>query len=542
MASNTAMSRSEHHEDADADASNVNASNKQGVTRTMLFFTIWIAFASWISNFDNGYAGTVITMPSFKSAFGTCVTATDPATGATTTTCTLTAMKQSLINVASLFMGVGGVLSGPTGYYLGRRGTVAFASALSVVGAAGMLGTAGSYLSYMACRCISAVGLGQMLAATSIYGAECVAANRRGVLLGLFNVGLAMGNVAATAVCAGSATLSPASNWQWQTPILCQIPLGVLLGAGIWMFPESPRWLMTRGREEAARRSFARFYGKPADSPEITAQVNDVLRHIEAEQALGATASWTDIYRRGDLRRTAVSALILVGLAVSGIQFVAPYTALFLQGVGVSNAYVINVIIGVSILAGASIGSWTVEYVGRRLSMVLGYAAMSACMLIVGAVGTSLGQSDPVAQKVLVAFLCVWAFLFGGFIGPCVWLASAEMHSVRLRTYGQANTTLLYEIFAFGSSFWTPYMLNADYGNMGTNVGYFHFGVSVALAALMWLFVPETARLTLEQIDEYFASGRAAWRTSTGRNKLIASGRESDFGAAGADLKQAEAS
>ncbi|EON98862.1 putative mfs monosaccharide transporter protein [Phaeoacremonium minimum UCRPA7] len=538
MASN-AGSRSEHHEDVDA--SDANTSNKQGVTRTMLFFTIWIAFASWISNFDNGYAGTVITMPAFKSAFGSCETTIDAATGAPTTTCTLSAMKQSLINLASLFMGVGGVLSGPTGYYLGRRGTVAFASALSVVGAAGMLGTSGSYINYMVCRCISSVGLGQMLAATSIYGAECVAANRRGVLLGLFNVGLAMGNVAATAVCAGSATLDPSNNWQWQTPVICQIPLGILLGTGIWMFPESPRWLMTKGNEEAARKSFGRFYGKPAYSQQITTQINDVLRHLESERALGSTTSWTEIFHRADIRRTSVSALILVGLAISGIQFVAPYTALFLQGVGVSNFYVINVIIGVSILAGASIGSWTVEYGGRRFSLILGYSILSVCMLIVGAVGTALDQSNPIAQKVLVAFLCIWAFVFGGFIGPCVWLASAEMHSVRLRTYGQANTTLFYEIFAFGSSFWTPYMLSADYGNMGTNVGYFHFGVSAVLAVLMFLFVPETARLTLEQIDEYFTSGRKAWHTSTRRNKLIASGTESDTGVLGTELEQAKA-
>lgn len=45
---------------------------------------------------------------------------------------------------------------------------------------------------------------------------------------------------------------------------------------------------------------------------------------------------------------------------------------------------------------------------------------------------------------------------------------------------------------------------------------------------LTYLFVPETARLTLEQIDEYFFSGRAAWRTSTGRNKKIAKGEVVD--------------
>ena len=154
---------------------------------------------------------------------------------------------------------------------------------------------------------------------------------------------------------------------------------------------------------------------------------------------------------------------------------------------------------------------------------------MALCMFIFSAVSTGLGQTNPIAKNVLVAFLCIWAFVFGGCIGSSVWLGSAEMHSVRLRTYGQANTTVFYQIFAFAATFWTPYMLSKDYGNMGTNVGYFYFGVTLVVLALTFFFVPETARLTLEQIDDYFTSGRRAWSTSTRRNKLIANGNAYDI-------------
>ncbi|KAJ5191236.1 mfs monosaccharide transporter protein [Penicillium cinerascens] len=120
------------------------------------------------------------------------------------------------------------------------------------------------------------------------------------------------------------------------------------------------------------------------------------------------------------------------------------------------------------------------------------------------------------------------AFVFGGFIGPSVWLASTEIHSVRLRTYGQANTTFFYEIFSFGVQFWTLYMLNVHNGNMGVNVGYFYFGLTVAVLILTFLFVPETARLTLEQIDDFFLSGSKAWKTSTKKNIAFARGDLSD--------------
>lgn len=425
-------------------------------------------------------------------------------------------------------MGIGSALAGVFGSRLGRKGTIQVACLFCITGAAGMLGTSGNFLNYMVCKCINGVGNGQLLASSIVYGSECVSANKRGLLLGIFNVGLAMGNVAAAAVCAGSATLAPDNDWQWKTPIVCQIPLGVILGVGILMFPESPRWLLLKDKKTEARKSFASYQGMDSHSTEITAQVQDVQRHLEFERSIDASTSWIEIYRGPNLRRTTISALILIGLAITGIQFVAPYAALFFSGVGIENPFLINVIVGLCIFGGACIGPMVLEYGGRRFAMLAGYSMMATCMLIFSSVSTALGSDSPIAQNVVVAFLCIWAFVFGGFIGPSVWLASAEMHSVRLRTYGQANTTFFYEIFSFGVQFWTPYMLNVHYGNMGVNVGYFYFGLTVAVLILTFLFVPETARLTLEQIDDFFLSGSKAWKTSTKKNIAIARGDLSD--------------
>ena len=149
---------------------------------------------------------------------------------------------------------------------------------------------------------------------------------------------------------------------------------------------------------------------------------------------------------------------------------------------------------------------------------------MMVCMLIFASVSSALGSERRTVHDVLITCLCLWAFMFGGFIGSSQWLASAEMHAVRLRTSGQAFNIFVTNIFVFGTNFWTPYMLNVHYGNMRTNVGYFYFGLELITLCTLFFILPENARLTLEQIDEYFMSGRKPRKTSLARNTRIARG------------------
>ncbi|KAL3484676.1 general substrate transporter [Aspergillus germanicus] len=490
-------------------------------TRTMVLFSIWISISAWISVFDFSYGGVVLTMPAFKRSFGHCES----------DGCQLSAGQQSLMSVTSIFIAAGGASGGLVATFLGRRGTMQVGSLVTAVGAAGMLGTAGTYLNYMVCKCLGAIGIGLLYSNAPIYGAECVFPKQRGFLLGLFNVGQALGSLTAAGVCVGTAYLP--SEWAWKTPIACQIPLGLAFAATLCYFPESPRWLLLNKRRDPARHSLSRFYHMEPDCETISQQLDTIQDHLEREQATSGSVEALEIFNSANRRRTLVSALILVGLAISGIAFITPYSTLFLANVGVTNPYLVNVYIGLCTFAGALLGPFLIESVGRRRTMLSGYTGMGLCMLIFAAANSALGEDNPTAQRVLVAFICIWSFIFGGSVGPASWVASPEMHSVRLRTHGQAFSTALYQVFSFAASFWSPYMLDAQYGGMGTRVGYFYFGVSGAVLVLVFLLMPETARLSLEQVDDYFGGGKPAWRTSLRENKLIASGLHTDCGAVG---------
>lgn len=118
-----------------------------------------------------------------------------------------------------------------------------------------MLGTSGSFLNYIVCKSISDIGIDQLGASNIINGTKCVISSKCCLLLSIYNIGLGMGNLVSSAVCAGSATLPSQDDWQCKTSIICRIPPGVVLGVGMLLFPWSPRWLLIHGKEEQAQKS-----------------------------------------------------------------------------------------------------------------------------------------------------------------------------------------------------------------------------------------------------------------------------------------------
>ena len=508
-----------------------SAAPREKVTRTVLLFSAFIAISATIGNFDNNYGGTVLQMVPFNTAFGPCHEVPGPE-GNLIKTCKITALQQSLVSLTSLFTALGSMLSSVTGNFVGRRGTIQTGAFLVLVGASGMLGTSSSYLNYMVCKCIGGCGLGFLYSGTIVYGVECTPPQRRGLLLGLFSIGLGAGAALAAGVCAGSSDLK--SNWAWKTPIACQIPLSIMLGAGVMLFPESPRWLLLKNKESKARHAIARFMHQDPQSDAVKAQIAEIQTYLEFEKVTAATTSWLEMFHRRHIRRTLLSILLLIMPGLGGTFFIVPYTAVFLGQLGIGSPFLITAIVNLCIFAGSLFASFPVEYIGRRLSLIVGLSIQASCMLIFSSVSSGLGTNAHVTQNALIAFLCIWCFTYASSTSPAVWVGSAEMHSVRLRTYGQALALCANSIFAFSASFWTPYMINPSYGNMGTNVGYFYFGLTIMLLALTIIFVPETARLKLEQIDDYFESRIPAWKTSIGRNKRIA---ESNILEVNADVK-----
>lgn len=167
---------------------------------------------------------------------------------------------------------------------------------LVLIGAAGMLGTSSSYLNYMVCKYICGVSLGFLFSGAIVYGVECTPSLNRGMLLGLFSIGLRAGNAIAAGVCAGSADIR--SNWAWKTPIACQIPLSIALVGGIILFPESPRWLLMKNKESQARVALGGFLHKDPNFDAVNSQVREMRTYLEFEKVMASTTSFVEMFHK----------------------------------------------------------------------------------------------------------------------------------------------------------------------------------------------------------------------------------------------------
>ena len=488
-------------------------------TTLMILLSMFIGLGGFILNFDIGYTGSVLVMAPFNKAFGHCTQHPGKPE-----VCALSATQQSVgSSIYLIFLAMGAGISGLVSNYIGPRGAVQTGCVITIVGAAGMIGSEGNFTGYVVSKCVGAIGLGHIQTMGTTYGVDCAPSRKRGLLVTLYAVGATIGNLSATLVCLGSQHIR--SNWSWKTPILCQIPVALIFGLGLFIFPESPRWLLTRGKSDKARTAFSRLYKRDPFSNEVSTQLRDTEMTILEEQEISSTTNWTEIFHRSFIRRTLIATAINTCAPLSGAFFIFSYAGIFLVAVGVGSPIEKSVIINSCVVAGSITSPFWVEYLGRRRTILTGYVGMMTCMLVFAATNSGEhGTKSAASRGVLVAFLSLWAFFFGGFISSTQFLASAEMHAVRHRNYGQAFVSMFGNIFGFAANFWGPYMLNVKYGNMGTNVGYFYFGLETISLVILFLIVPENARLTLEQIDEYFRSGRPAWKTSLARNKRIARG------------------
>ncbi|KAJ5734656.1 hypothetical protein N7533_013059 [Penicillium manginii] len=409
----------------------------------------------------------------------------------------------SLVNSGMPLGAVAGALIlSPSNEYLGRKMSIIVSCILYTVGAALEAG-AMNFGMIFAGRFILGAGVGLEGGTVPVYVAECVPSRIRGNLVSAYQLNIALGEVLGYAVAA--MFFSVTGNWRY---ILgSSLVFSTILLVGMIFPPESPRYLMHKGRDVAAYGVWKRIRGfSDYDSKDEFLGMRQAVTAEREEQLATDKYAWMDFFKKPRARRAIVYANIMIVLGqLTGVNAVMYYMSTLMKNIGFDDktAIFMSLVGGGSLLIGCVPAVLYMERFGRRYWANAMLPGFFIGLVLVGAGYTIDYNTNP---KLAEGLYLTGIILYMGFFGSyaCLtWVIPSEVFPTYLRHYGMttADATL------FLCSFIVTYNFTRMMESM-TRIG-LTLGFYGGIAVLGWfyqiIFMPETKNLSLEEIDELFS-------------------------------------
>lgn len=227
---------------------------------------------------------------------------------------------------------------------------------------------------------------------------------------------------------------------------------------------------------------------------------------------------------------------------MTGINFIFYYGTTFFKASGISNPFIITIIADVVNTAMTIVGVQLIDRLGRRRLLLIGAAGMCFCEFIVAIVGVTAGniQADGsvnlAAQRVLIAFVCVYIAFFETSWGPVGWVVTGEIFPLSVRAKSMSLAVASNWLWNFGIGYATPYLVNKSTtgvndvktANLGVKVFFIWGGTCVGCFIFAYFFVPETRGLSLEQIDRMYRESSIVASEAFNRKLLKENGEVAD--------------
>ncbi|KAI0652719.1 general substrate transporter [Trametes meyenii] len=473
----------------------------------------FIAFGGFLFGYDIGVISGCLIMEDFVDRFGE-VGADGVAF--------LSSSRQSIItSLLSAGTFVGALAQAFTSDRFGRRGSILIWSAVFTVGTAIQTATVRSIVQITIGRFIAGLGVGALSAIVPLYNGETAPKAMRGMLLVLYQLQIIMGIFISYIIDLGTHYIHGSASWR--IPVGLQMLWGLFLLSGIFFLPESPRHLLGTGKDAEARRVVAELNSLPQDDPVVVDIIEELEFGIRAENE-GGKATWLECFStRNQLWKRTINGMMLQFIQqLNGQNFYYYYGDTFFKSAGTQlDPYAIQSILGGVSVVGTIPALYLIEAWGRRNSLLTGSIMEAVCALIAGLVGhyTLAPNGTPADQltkrnrqggDTLIAFAVLHVFSFSVFWGPTPWVYLGESFPLRVRPKAIALGSATNWLWNFLLSFFAPRIAE----KIGPLILLIFFGMLTFGYVYVWLFIPETKGLSLEEVDEMYRSGVKPWNSS----------------------------
>jgi MFS transporter, SP family, galactose:H+ symporter len=408
----------------------------------------------------------------------------------------------------------GALLAGPITDYLGRK-KVILASAFIFATGALWTGFAPTVPQLMISRFYLGLAIGASSFAVPLYISEISPTKIRGTLVSMFQLLITVGILAAYL---SDNALADNNNLEcWRPMLWVGVIPAVILFVGMFFLPETPRWLMSKGREEESRKILNRIENEEFVEDSILAMKSDI--NIDKSQA-----NWREIFKPWLRNALIIAAGIMFFQQFVGINTVIYYSPkIFLAAgfQGAEAAIAASVIVGVVNVVFTIISLFIIDKLGRRKLYFIGVSGIAVALVCMG-----LGFMLPGAGKwFLVVSMLVYIAFFAISLGPLGWLIITEVFPTKVRGIGASIGSL--SNWGFNTLVvWTFYKMASAIGNAKEVVvpegqdlsdtcpscigSVFWIFAAVAIIGLVWgyFYIPETKGVPLEKIEAHWRAGK----------------------------------
>ena len=398
-----------------------------------------------------------------------------------------------------------GVLAaGTLSDYLGRKLTMLISAALFSISAIGCA-VCGSFDSLVAYRIIGGVGIGIVSIVSPIYISEVSPAKIRGTLVSLYQlavtVGFLLAYLANWVIDAGGDLAVAGNLWtnmwnaeMWRGMLGSETLPALLFFTIIFFIPESPKWLIVKGKLDKASTVLAKIYASDA---EVKEEIQTTQTSLKGE----SKGAWSDLLKPGILIAVIAGSAIAILGQFMGVNAVLYYGPKIFSEAGFDNPMFSTVLVGVVNCVTTVLAVFIIDRVGRKQLIYWGVSGMIFCLLAIGiyfAWGTQIGLGN----GFMLTFFLAYVFCTAISICAVVFVLLSEMYpnSVRGRAMSIAGFALWIGTYLIGQL--TPILLG--WSQAGT---FFIFAACcVPYMLIMWKVIPETTGKTLEEIEAYWTN------------------------------------
>jgi len=494
------------------------------VTVRAYLIVAFAAFGGIFFGYDTGWMGGVLGMPYFiKQYTGKDYpdvkfpgdTSSD-AYKAYKTNFKVPAWEQSLTtSILSAGTFFGAIIAGDVADFIGRRITIIMGCFIFIVGC--ILETASTSIGVMAAgRIICGFGVGFISAIVILYMSEIAPKKVRGAVVAGYQFCITIGILLAN--CVVYATQNRKDTGSYRIPIAIQFLWAIILGTGLALLPESPRYFVKKGKLDKAAKALASVRGQPIDSEYIQDELAEIIANHEYEMSIVPQTSyiggWANCFKgkitdgSSNIRRTLLGIGLQMMQQLTGINFIFYFGTVFFQQLGsIKNPFLISLITTLVNVCSTPVSFYIVERFGRRTLLIYGSIGMITMQFIVGIVGATAGKTSEhnhSAVSAMIAFICLNISVFAMTWGPTAWILVGEIFPLTIRSRGVGLSTSSNWFWNCIIAVITPYLVgNGPHdANLGSNIFFMWGGLCCVSLAFAYFLVPETKGLSLEQVDK----------------------------------------